>query len=209
MPGEMGKSWRDWAIPLACRGLTLAEALADLRTVNHTEHATPLIVRLVENPKFQRRGLEFFNGAVDIHDHDCIHILLGRGLLPKDEAFVIGFTMGSSRRMSTLEEKVFAWISQHLYPGPYRLAEDDIAVFRKAAHLGFVSNCTPLGEVDYAKLHHLQLGTIRKLIGLEVPLLRAWYGIERKMFARCPESQRLLASAGTRAAPSPAPGNGP
>ncbi len=191
-PDERAPSWREWAIPLSCGDLTLGEALAQLRTVNHTQHETPLIVKLIENPKFQIPGFELFNGAVDIHDHDCIHILLGRGLLPKDEAFVIGFTMGSSHRVTTLEENLFAWISRRLYPGPYRLDEDDVTVFRKAAHLGFVANCQSLNEVDYGALHDLPLDTIRSRLGIDKPLLRAWYRIEKAMFPCAPESQRLL-----------------
>lgn len=187
--------WRDWHVPLSSGHLTLDAALAELRAVNHTQHETPLIVRLVENPQFQRPGLELFKGAVDIHDHDCIHILLGRGLLPKDEAFVIGFTMGSSHGMSTLEEKLFAWISQRLYPGPYRLDEDDVVVFRKAAHLGYVSTCETLNRVDYDALRHLRIDTIRRRLGIETPLLRAYYRIEQRLFPDSPESQRLFVPA--------------
>lgn len=192
---QTGTHWRDWHVPLSCGRMTLDAALADLRSVNHTQHDTPLIVRLVENPQFQRPGFELFKGAVDIHDHDCIHILLGRGLLPKDEAFVIGFTMGSSHGMSTIEEKLFAWISQRLYPGPYRLGEDDVVVFRKAAHLGYVSNCTALNRVNYGALGHLRLDTIRRRLGIETPLVRAYYRIEQRLFPASPESQRLLAPA--------------
>lgn len=189
---ESRPSWREWSIALSRGELTLDEALDDLHRVNHTDHETPLIVKLVENPAFQLPGFEFFNGAVDIHDHDCIHILLGRGLLPKDEAFVIGFTMGSSRRMTTLEERSFAWISRNLYPGPYRLSDDDVTVFRKAAHLGFVSCCQSLNEVDFKALGNVRLDAIRDRVGLEIPLLEAYYRIERDMFPDCPESQRLI-----------------
>ena len=52
----------------------------------------PLIIKLVENPNYNTSKL--FGGAVDLFTHDCVHVLLGRGLLVKDEAFVIGYTMG-------------------------------------------------------------------------------------------------------------------
>ena len=57
----------------------------------------PLIIKLTENPKYSSSRV--FTGAVDLFTHDCIHVLLGRGLLLKDEAFVIGYTMGSAKRM--------------------------------------------------------------------------------------------------------------
>ena len=54
----------------------------------------PLIIKLVENPNYKTSKL--FGGAVDLFTHDCIHVLLGRGLLPKDEAFVIGVLWGQA-----------------------------------------------------------------------------------------------------------------
>ena len=65
----------------------------------------PLIIKLVENPNYATSKL--FTGAVDLFTHDCIHALLGRGLLPKDEAFVIGFTMGSTKKMSRWRKSLF------------------------------------------------------------------------------------------------------
>jgi hypothetical protein len=35
-----------------------------------------------------------------LEGHDCMHVILGRGLLNQDEAFVIGFTMGSARKIT-------------------------------------------------------------------------------------------------------------
>ena len=58
------------------------------------QDSIPLIIKLVENPKYFTSRL--FTGAVNLFTHDCIHIVLDRGLLVKDEAFVIGYTMGSS-----------------------------------------------------------------------------------------------------------------
>jgi hypothetical protein len=41
------------------------------------------MIQLVENPRFNLPGIDLFHGAVDLATHDAIHILLGRGLLPK------------------------------------------------------------------------------------------------------------------------------
>jgi hypothetical protein len=54
--------------------------------------AIPWYVRLLEHPSSPLA----LGGAVDLRGHDCVHILLGRGLLQQDEAFVLGFTMGRS-----------------------------------------------------------------------------------------------------------------
>ena len=63
-----------------------------------------------------------------LEQHDYIHILLGRGLTLMDEAFVIGFTMGSTDRVSTREQNLFSFINQVLYPKPYRFTEDGMKV---------------------------------------------------------------------------------
>ncbi len=47
------------------------------------------IVKTFENPKSPIA----LPGKISLHNHDCIHIILGKGITPEDEAFVIGFTM--------------------------------------------------------------------------------------------------------------------
>jgi hypothetical protein len=110
------QSYRDWHLPFTRDRITLREARASLRAVGAGQQEVPIMVQLVENPKFSMPGFRLFHGAVDLKRHDDIHLALGRGLLPKDEAFAIGFTMGTSNKVSTAEEKLFGWISKHLYP---------------------------------------------------------------------------------------------
>ncbi len=152
----------------------------------------PLIVQLVENPRFDLPWIELFSGAVKLESHDCIHALLGRGLLPKDEAFVIGFTMGSTNRTTTGEQKLYGLVAKYLYPEPYKFSDEDIQVFKDGAHLGYVSDCQRLDKVDYSVLLHLSLGEARNAVGLEVDLLEAYYRIEQKRYPNSAESQRLL-----------------
>ncbi len=51
----------------------------------------PLIVKLVENPKFDLPFVDIFKGAIGLKEHDLVHALLGRGMLPADEAFAFRF----------------------------------------------------------------------------------------------------------------------
>ena len=71
---------------------------------------------MVENQKFDLPGIDIFHGSTDLRTHDFIHILLGRGVMIKDEAFVIGFTMGNANRVTTTEERLFSLITQYFYP---------------------------------------------------------------------------------------------
>lgn len=193
-------SYRDWYIPLAEDDVTLAEALAFLRVVGAPPQKIPLIIRIMENPKFNIGGKTLFHGAVTLHQHDCIHIVLGRGLLPKDEAFTIGFTMGSTHEVSTTEENLFALIAQNFYPDVYKFSAEDAEVFHDAIKLGAISHCTPLTRFNFDAVQHLSLKAIREHVGIESELLAAYFAIEGRRYGHCIESRRLCDAQGPRLA---------
>jgi hypothetical protein len=136
-------------------------------------------------------GIDLFKGATNLRDHDYIHCLLGRGVLPKDEAFVLGFTMGSTNRVSAAEEKLYTFFARHLYPKVYQMNVEDIQVYKDAVRLGYISDCTPLDQVRFADFNHLSLADARKAIGIERDLLAAYYAIEKNRYPHSRESQRL------------------
>jgi len=183
---------RGWFIPLSTRGRTLGECHAELAAFGLKQEDVPWIIQLVENPKYDVPGFDIFHGATDLKTHDYIHILLGRGLLPKDEAFVLGFTMGSTDRVSTTEEKLFGFFTKHLYPKGYRFADDDLRVFRDGVKLGYISDCQSLASVDYSRWVDQPVERIRSELGIEEDLLRAYYAIEKRRFPGAPECSRLL-----------------
>lgn len=183
---------RAWHVPLSAADATLGEAQDRLAGFGLGQDDIPFLIQLVENPKFDVPGIEIFSGATDLRTHDHIHILLGRGLLPKDEAFVLGFTMGSTDRVGQLEERLFTFFTKYLYPRAYRFSDEDIRVFRDAVRLGYVSDCKRLDRVDYEALRPLTLAQARAQIGIEEDLLRAYYAIERRRYPASFESQRLL-----------------
>lgn len=185
-------NWKQWHIALEPGECTLAQALQSMREVGASAYEVPWIVKLVENPDIHIPGITLFNGAVNLHDHDCIHAILGRGLLAKDEAFIIGFTMGSTNRVSSIESGLYSFAARFLYPRPYKFSEEDIEVFKKAVSLAAVSECIALNQVNYRKFYQYSLSDIRKNLGIEDDLLKACYQIEKKRFPNSPESQRLL-----------------
>lgn len=185
-------SYKDWHIPFSKDDLTLREARASLSALGARQDDIPLMVQLVENPRFDIPGIDIFHGAVDIKTHDCIHILLGRGLLPKDEAFVIGFTMGSTNKVTTLEENLYALFSKYLYPKVYQFDDEEIRIFKDATKLGYISDCQPLDELDYEKYLDWKLRDLRQDINLESDLILAYYRIERKRYPQSKASHRLL-----------------
>ena len=185
-------SYADWHIPLSSTELTLREALDSLAAVGARQQEIPLIVRLLENPKYRLPGVTLFHGAADLRVHDRIHILLGRGLLMEDEAFTIGFTMGSTKRVRRAEEWLFGKLARRAYPHPYRFDDNAVCIFNDAVRLGGISGCQPLNRIDYDRQLDSPLGSIRREVGLETDLLLAYYRIEKERYPASRASQRLL-----------------
>ena len=183
---------KNWFIPLSHSDKMLGQACEELQSFGLKQNDVPYIIQIVENPKFDLPGFDIFHGAVNLQTHDYIHIILGRGLLPKDEAFVIGFTMGSTDRVTATEERLYTSFAKYLYPREYRFTDEDVRVFKDAVRLGFVSDCKPLSQIDYSQYLHWPLREIRKALGIEEDLLRAYYAIEKRRYSTSLESQRLL-----------------
>jgi hypothetical protein len=185
-------SWRDWIVPLDVKEVTLKQIIDSAAHIMAGQDDIPLVIQLIENPKFDIPVIDLFNGAVDIQAHDCIHALLGRGLLPKDEAFVIGFTMGSTNRVSQTEEKLFSLAAKYLYPGPYKFNDEEIQIFKDAVRLGYISDCQRLDKVDYKKYMDWDIDRLRDELGIEKNLLKAYYEIEINRHPDSKTSQRLF-----------------
>ena len=185
-------SYLEWHLPLARDQITLAQALDSLAQVGAEPAKIPLMVQLVENPRYRVPGLDLFHGRVELEQHDAIHILLGRGLHNKDEGFTVGFTMGSSRKVSTIEEELFVSIASNLYPAPYRLGTEDIEVFRDGLRLAYIMNCKPLENINFNDYYDFRLCDLRSALDINTDLLRSYYALEKARYPDSRSSQRLL-----------------
>lgn len=179
-------------VPLQQGHMTLREGMARLMEVGNGQEEVPFIVRLMENPAFDVPPLSMFRGRVTLRQHDCIHLLLGRGTTLMDEAFTIGFTMGSTKRMTTSAMELFSAVAERLYPKAYRFPAAAARVFRDAVHLGAVSDCHPLDMVDFNELMELPLREVRRKVGVEEELLVAYYKIESRRNPGVTSSRRLI-----------------
>ncbi|MFM7817497.1 MAG: hypothetical protein ACKPGI_11080 [Verrucomicrobiota bacterium] len=187
------KAYETWHNPLSRGAITLGEALRSLKGLQGAlqQDAVPLIIQLVENPRFKMRW-DPFPGRTSMDVHDCIHIVLGRGLQPIDEAFVLGFTMGCTDRFSSLQQRAFLSVVRRFYPQDYRFTPEQEKVFQDAAALGFISDCRPLADVDFEVFMDKPLNEVRKDLGVEEYLLRAYFQKERDRLPNDPAAQRLL-----------------
>ncbi len=178
----------DWHHPLSKGSTLLYNALDSMEDFKLSQEEVPLIIKLTENPKY--KTARFFGGAVDLFTHDCIHVLLGRGLLIKDEAFVIGYTMGSSMKMKRWRRNLFMFISKYLYPEGYKFGEGERFIFYAGVMAG--EKCpTDLSTVDFGKLADYKVQGVREKLGVDKDLLRCYYCFEKQCFPESQESQRL------------------
>ena len=178
-----------WCCPLSSGNKKLHEVLGEMDEWSLDQQDVPLIIRLIENPKYKSSKL--FTGAVSLFSHDCIHIVLGRGILPKDEAFVIGYTMGSSKKMKRWRRNLFMFAAKYLYPKKFSFGEQERFVFNVAVMMG--SLCpSDLSQINFSIFSDVKIDAIRKKLGVETDLLKHCYEIEKNCFPRSIESQRLL-----------------
>jgi hypothetical protein len=185
---EAAEKAKQWHCLLFSNGKKLKTALAEMDDWRLDAGDVPLIIKLIENPKYD---IGILPGAVSLFSHDCIHILLGRGILPKDEAFVIGFTMGSTKKMNWFREKLFLFISRWLYPEGYKFYEEERRIFELALIAG--KRCPyDLTKIDFKKLLNKSMTSIRKKIEVDTKFIKILYFLEKKMCPDSLESQRLL-----------------
>lgn len=188
-------SYKSWHLPIDYDSLTLQEGIDYLSIVAAPQGKIPEIIRFTEG-KDSFIVKQFFYGGVELKAHDCIHLLLGRGLLPKDEAFVIGFTMGSTNRLETMNKDAFAYIAGHYYPNAYKMDEESRVIYLDAAKLGHLSDVPPLDEVDFEQYLNWPLSKLRLELGLNVDQIRSYYkDIEQLRHPHDLATSRLVAKA--------------
>jgi len=177
--------WRHWVPRLDNDRMTLAEVRATLP--GNKANDIDLMVKLIENP----RSPYAITGAISLPNHDCVHILLGRGLLSQDEAFVIGYTMGTAGAGITPEEvRLFKLLSSHLYPDIYRFSGRDLIAYDLGFALGQKA-LRPVYEFDFMRNTQRTMGELRALFGLDVAELRRIYRRERRRIPGTEASARL------------------
>lgn len=164
--------WKHWNPGLDNDNDTLGQVYATLPTYEFSSY--PWIVLVLENPK----SPVALKGKCTLLRHDLIHVLLGRGLFVQDEAFVIGYTMGTSKRIGGFEKEFFKFCAHHLYPPKYRFKKNDLAVY----DLGFAAgqaNKIEVFNIDLESMMDETLGMLRTRLGISIPLLRHLYSVER------------------------------
>ena len=149
--------------------------------------AIPWVVRLFENPQ----GWLRMHGAADLATHDRINVVLGRGLLAQDEAFVIGFTMGTTKAVSRLERWFFKCAVSHLYPDPYRIPWPILAAYDLGLEAGRRMGAQDINLALGDDMLNQPLGEVRRMAGIDTCRLREFYAREREALPESMASRRL------------------
>lgn len=174
-------SYKDWNPGLGNGEKTLAEVKKTL-PANSPDDISK-IVKLLENPK----SPVALKGAVTLERHDAIHIVLGRGLLPQDEAFVIGFTMGTSKNIKKWEEFLFKGVSMYLYPKIYRFNRTHMKAYDLGLAYGKKCKVKKIYEFPFENCNHMKLDELRKIVGVDVNELKSIFAKEKELLpdTRC------------------------
>ncbi|WP_288408110.1 hypothetical protein [uncultured Herbaspirillum sp.] len=175
--------WAYWNPGLDNEQQTLGEVYKTLPVHEFTSY--PLIVRVIENPK----SPVALKGKCDLLTHDLIHVLLGRGLHVQDEAFVIGYTMGTSKTIGGFEKELFKLFASRLYPKKYRFKKQDLFVY----DLGFSAgqaNKIDLFDINLKGMQEIYLGELRASLGINPSLLKHLYAVEQEVI-RSRASERI------------------
>lgn len=178
-------SWLAWYPGLDNDTATVGELLTTLPKV--PESAIPWLIRFFENPESWFR----FRGAIDLADHDVLHVLLGRGLQDQDEAFVLGFAMGTAKKVSRFQYYVFKWVMIHLYPEPYRIPSFLLPAFDIGLRCGIQTGRKNLYREPLNQLKDLTVKEARIQCGIDIAVLRQGFREEQEKIPFTIASLRL------------------
>lgn len=185
-------NWDEWNPGLDTDDMTLAEVLSTMPAADAED--VPDIIRRYENPE----SPDALPGAIALPRHDCIHVLLGRGLHVQDEAFVIGATMGAASNITDEAVDTFIRVSTTEYPKHWRFEEDHIPSYRLG--VGFA-----VDNLSNTDLHLIPLETApwqsktvrqaRKDLGIVKAELRAYFRKAEMLVPGTRATRRLDTSA--------------
>ncbi len=165
--------WLAWYPGLDAPERIVDSVIATLPTVPASK--IPWIVSLFESPTSWCR----FRGAVDLEDHDVLHVLLGRGLQDQDEAFVLGFAMGTAKKVSWLQYHIFQFTLSRLYPEPYRIPRFLHPAFQLGVKCGQLTGARDLYKRPLKSLRSLSIHEARREAGIDSEVLREFYRLEQ------------------------------
>jgi hypothetical protein len=124
----------------------------------------PWIVWLLENPASPCA----LPGNINLFGHDCIHLLLRRGFTISDEAYILGFTMGSDLNTRWLHLLFFKIAACTFYPSKYRMNPTELIMFDQGYKIGRKVSTKNINQLDFISVQHKMVGDIRVELDLNI-----------------------------------------
>jgi hypothetical protein len=185
-------NWDEWAPGLDTDDMTLRAVLATMPAAEADD--VPQIIRKYENPE----SPDALPGAITLARHDCIHVLLGRGLHVQDEAFVIGATMGAASDITDEAVDTFIRVSTTLYPKAWQFKPEHIPSYRLG--VGFAVDNMPGADLHLIPLEEdpwqsMTVREVRRHFGIVKAELRAYFRKAELLVPGTPATRRLDTSA--------------
>jgi hypothetical protein len=138
----------------------------------------PWQVRLLENPNSPFA----FPGSINLHGHDCIHLLLNRGISNFDEAFVVGFTMGNCSRVKDKHLQIFKVLSKVIYPRPYRFTAWHLLVLDLGFQYGRKIESKNLNEIDFGLYYGWEIKDLRIRFNISIQEITSLFKANEKNY---------------------------
>lgn len=176
--------WTRWYPGLDIDDMTVESVLNTLPGLNEDE--VPAIIRAFENPDSPLK----LPGACSLKDHDVLHVLLGRGLVDQDEAFVLGFTAVTDPAFSDRDIEKYK-IAFSLYPEPYCIRGCDLIAFDLGVAAARKMRLKNLSPLDVTFLRKQTVRQARDYVGIDKTILYETYEEEQRLIPGTPWSKRL------------------
>ena len=136
-----------------------------IQNINGDEQSDiPFMVWFLENPD----SIFPLPGKINLYNHDCLHIILDRGISLLDEAFVVGFTMGSDLKTNQFHLAIFKILSTLFYPQHYKFNYQQFKLLKKAFNYSRKLKVKNVNQIDFKKYENQTVGEIRKLLGIDL-----------------------------------------
>ena len=149
--------------------ITLLDAYRDMNRYSMAQKdSIPFIVQLFENPKYDFFRFGLLQGSISLFSHDLLHILLQKNMSMHGEAYVIGYTMGSTKKTSKFDIFLFEHITRFLYPKSYRFDKKAIKSFKHGIIDGYAHEVKDLHKIDYTQFMHKPLTEVRKILKINI-----------------------------------------
>lgn len=152
--------WNEY--PERLEAFTLADAYEDLQGDSPAE--IPFLVWLLENPASPLH----LPGSIDLFGHDCLHLLLKKGFLPADEAYIVGFAMGNDVSTKWLHLLILKFAAYFLYPPKYRIGYSELKLFDRGVRLGWRNKTKNIHKLDWSQWERKILKDVRLELALEI-----------------------------------------